>query len=228
MVITHLFIKNKNQNVMFKFFKRFMPFVSSAYWENRYKTGGNSGAGSYNKLAEFKAAVLNQAMLEFQVRKVIEFGCGDGNQLSMLNVPDYIGLDVSQTVLQHCILKFKEDKRKSFFLYNYKCFADNGNLFRCDASFSIDVIYHLIEQDVYEKYLEHLFRSAQKLVIIYGIDMDHAPKNSYHELYRKFTDYILNSFPEWKLLKTVKNKYPAKEYGPIEGSFADFYFFVKE
>jgi hypothetical protein len=28
---------------------------SKAYWENRYADGGNSGAGSYNRLADFKA-----------------------------------------------------------------------------------------------------------------------------------------------------------------------------
>lgn len=28
---------------------------SASYWENRYVRGGNSGAGSYNRLSEFKA-----------------------------------------------------------------------------------------------------------------------------------------------------------------------------
>ena len=38
------------------------PFPGSEkYWEKRYIAGGNSGAGSYGKLAEFKAEVLNDA-----------------------------------------------------------------------------------------------------------------------------------------------------------------------
>ena len=32
---------------------------SRNYWENRYHAGGNSGAGSYNLLAKFKAEVIN-------------------------------------------------------------------------------------------------------------------------------------------------------------------------
>ena len=32
---------------------------SHEYWEKRYASGGNSGAGSYNYLAEFKAEILN-------------------------------------------------------------------------------------------------------------------------------------------------------------------------
>ncbi|WP_125185483.1 hypothetical protein [Botryobacter ruber] len=31
---------------------------SSDYWEKRYSSGGTSGSGSYNRLAEFKADVL--------------------------------------------------------------------------------------------------------------------------------------------------------------------------
>jgi len=36
-----------------------MSFNSSEYWDNRYKNGGNSGQGSYNALAKFKASVIN-------------------------------------------------------------------------------------------------------------------------------------------------------------------------
>ena len=32
---------------------------SNTYWKERYKTGGNSGSGSYNHLSEFKAKILN-------------------------------------------------------------------------------------------------------------------------------------------------------------------------
>ena len=33
---------------------------SASYWELRYRNGGTSGAGSYGRLAEFKAEVLNE------------------------------------------------------------------------------------------------------------------------------------------------------------------------
>ena len=36
-----------------------MGFDSAEYWRNRYASGGNSGAGSYGALADFKAASLN-------------------------------------------------------------------------------------------------------------------------------------------------------------------------
>ncbi len=69
--------------------------------------------------------------------------------------------------------------------------------------FSIDVIFHLVEYALFEKYLEDLFSSAIKLKVIYGADLDYIPATE-HELYRRFTAYIENEFPEWKLDKFIK------------------------
>src|ERR1700754_3603743 len=82
-------------------------FTSSAeYWEERYRYGGNSGAGSYNRLAAFKANVLNEFVAANDIRSVIEFGSGDGAQLELAKYPDYTGVDVSDTVLDVTRLKF--------------------------------------------------------------------------------------------------------------------------
>jgi hypothetical protein len=41
------------------------PFQGSeSYWKTRYEAGGNSGDGSYNHLAEFKAEILNAFVSE--------------------------------------------------------------------------------------------------------------------------------------------------------------------
>lgn len=210
-----------------RFLRKSNRFNSADYWETRYKSGGNSGSGSYNDLAEFKAGVLNNAVIEYKLNSIIEFGCGDGNQLSLYKMPRYIGMDVSQSVLQRCIKIFEHDDFKSFFLYSSKCFSDKAGIFKSDAAISIDVLFHLVEQDVYEAYLAHLFGCAEKLVIIYAADMEFPPKNS-HELYRKFTSYIAGRFPEWKLDQHIKNKYPSKKYEDEEGSLADFYFYSKK
>ena len=63
---------------------------SQAFWEQHYAQGGTSGAGSYGKYAEFKADILNRFVQENSVRSVIEFGCGDGNQLSLARYPSYV------------------------------------------------------------------------------------------------------------------------------------------
>ena len=73
-----------------------MNFNSSKYWDDRYKKGGNSGDGSYNNLAIFKSQIINSFLLHTtnSIESIIDYGVGDGNQLSLLNLADkkYIGL----------------------------------------------------------------------------------------------------------------------------------------
>lgn len=89
-------------------------FSSAAYWNERYVSGGNSGAGSYNRLAEFKAEVLNAFVERERIQSVIEWGCGDGNQLRLARYPRYIGLDVSKEAVRKCRNIFKADRTKKF------------------------------------------------------------------------------------------------------------------
>src|SRR5665811_377643 len=87
---------------------------SKDYWEQRYRNGGNSGAGSYDKLAIFKADVLNSFVEENHIETIIEYGCGDGNQLTLSQYPSYIGFDVSNKAIELCKKTFHNDKSKQF------------------------------------------------------------------------------------------------------------------
>ena len=60
---------------------------SASYWEHRYAYGGNSGAGSYGSTACAKADLLNSFLKDERLLSVIEFGCGDGHQLSLADYP---------------------------------------------------------------------------------------------------------------------------------------------
>jgi hypothetical protein len=99
----------------FTFLAPFKSFPGSEeYWKKRYRSGGTSGAGSYQKFAEFKADVLNNFISDKKIRTIIEYGCGDGNQLRMCKYPSYIGFDVSPEVLSQCQRMFSNDKTKTF------------------------------------------------------------------------------------------------------------------
>src|SRR5690606_17966018 len=115
-----------------------------AFWEANYARGGDSGAGSYGEMADFKAEVLNRFVLEHNLQTVLEFGCGDGNQLSLARYPSYIGLDVAKTAIDLCRYRFANDAAKSFFWYDPNYFVDRTGVFRADLVISLDVIFHLI------------------------------------------------------------------------------------
>lgn len=201
---------------------------SQSYWERRYEQGGNSGDGSYGILAEFKAEVLNNFIAENGINSVIEFGCGDGHQLGLLHCERYTGIDVSPTAIQTCTTKYGSDPTKYFLL------AAPGTRYPSAAmAMSLDVIYHLVEDDVFETYMETLFASAERFVVIYSSNGNPVWPKGFskppHVRHRRFTDWVNQNARDWKLLRKLPNRYPLAydSAGNEQGSFADFYFFGK-
>jgi len=196
-------------------------FRSLKFWEERYREGGNSGDGSYGRLAHFKAEVLNHFIDENKIQSIAELGCGDGNQLSLIAYRKYLGLDVSETVIRHCAEKFKMDSAKSFILYKPGIFFNSGFI-QADLSISLDVVFHLVEEEIYNQYLTDLFSLSDKFVIIYSTNFD--KKETTHILHRAFLTDIQNRFSGWTLLKKIPNIFPGNGLGE---SLSDFFFFIK-
>lgn len=216
------FVKNWKRNQQKKKFKG-----SELYWEERYQKGDNSGTGSYDHLAEHKADVINDFVAKNNVKTVMEFGCGDGNQLKIAKYPQYIGLDVSPTAVKLCYNQFKADKTKSFYVYNSLAFVDNARLFKADLTMSLDVLYHLVEREIFENYLMHLFNASDRYVIIYASDYNQSEEPVHqHENRRSFSDFVEKNLKSWKLKEVIKNKYPVSTYKE-KGSLSDFFIYEK-
>lgn len=196
-------------------------FSSEEYWVSRYEKGGNSGNGSYGKLATYKANILNEFVNKYQVKSVIEYGCGDGNQLKLAKYPSYLGFDISQAAISLCKKIFQADKSKHFKLMN----EYSGE--KAELALSLDVIYHLVEDEVFESYLKRLFDSSDRFVIIYSSDSnDQLTNQASHLKQRKFTDYIQKNSYDWKLISYIPNKYPYNA-DTGEGSISNFYIYER-
>ncbi|MGK0307345.1 MAG: glycosyltransferase involved in cell wall biosynthesis [Urechidicola sp.] len=196
---------------------------SQQYWEQRYVSDKDSGPGSYGRLANFKAETLNSFVENNNIKNVIEFGCGDGNQLGLANYPNYIGFDVSLKALEICKNRFKNDKTKQFYsVDDIKISQSNAELV-----LSLDVLFHLIEDTVFDNYMKQLFISSTKYVIIYS--SNYKKQLAAHVKCRKFTDWIdKNVEEEWKLKEKIDNKYPFDEKDPNHTSIADFYIYERK
>jgi SAM-dependent methyltransferase len=196
-------------------FRQRLSFRGSApHWERNYARGWTSGDGSYGAFGEAKADFLNTFVGEHAVQSVVELGCGDGNQLSMANYPRYLGLDVSPTAIELCTRRFAGDPAKSFLLYDGVHFTDNARFITADLALSLDVVYHLIEEPVFEIYMTHLFRASQRFVIIYstnGILKDTAP----HVRHRVFSTWVDRNCPEWRLASVT----PGPGTGPSRADY---------
>jgi SAM-dependent methyltransferase len=191
-------------------------FSSSDYWEKRYRAGGHSGAGSCGQLAAFKAGVINRFVADNAIADVLDMGCGDGHLLEQLQAPRYVGVDVSATVLARCVTRFPQ--------HRFVSFAALDAATRAELVMSIDVIFHLVEDAVYVSYMHALFSHATRFVLVYSSNLD-SDWSSPHVRHRRFSDYVADCRPEWRLLAHVPNPYPFEPERPDATSFADFFIY---
>ena len=207
--------------VLRQFFAR--QFANSeSYWIRRYEQGRTSGPGSYDKLAAYKAEILNSFVAEHQLSTVIEFGCGDGNQLQLAAYPHYIGYDISPLALDLCRQRFADDPSKSF--REMKAYAGET----ADVTLSLDVIYHLVEDATFDGYMHQLFNAATRYVIIYSSNKDEQDDVVVaHVRHRRFTPWVEQHMPDWTLAQHIPNRYSFAT-DPVAGSFADFYIYARK
>lgn len=199
-------------------------FSVGGYWENRYLHCGTSGAGSYGRLAIFKSEIINEFIVNNGIESVIEFGCGDGNQLSlMVSEVDYLGLDVSETAVKICQEKFSIDSNKRFaILDDFKRHPELAVM-----TMSLDVIYHLVDDGIFHDYMEILFLCSKEYCVIYSANVDEKTADP-HVKKRKFSNWIDKYAPEWELEEFMPNRYPMRAGSdPNNTSFADFFIYKK-
>jgi len=137
-------------------------FDYKKYWEERYANGQNSGSGSYGDNAVFKSSIINRVIDEYGCSNMVEFGCGDGNQMTLFKNIPYMGYDISPTIIAKNIVKYKHLTHAKFEVMDM-----NGIYDKCfDLSICVDVLFHLtIEEDWY-RLIDHVCKAAKKWVVI--------------------------------------------------------------
>jgi hypothetical protein len=178
----------------------------------RYMQGVGSGVGSQGIMADWKAEIVNGFIEEHGITDMIEFGCGDGEVLSRIQCESVLGLDISEIAIKMCQRRFHDDKRYSFALYH----PDNLPDVSAELVLSMDVLFHLVDDFTYHRYMHHMFNElARDWVIIYAKNSEQESGLASHMMYRVFTDDVP---PEWTLHRHIPQKY----YQP-----SDFYIFKR-
>jgi len=177
---------------------------SAGYWERRYQQGETSGVGSYGRYAEYKAGVLNRFVAAHRIRRVAEFGCGDGNQLRDFRFPEYLGLDVSRAALDRCRRLYDGDATRRFLVIGDPDTVPAIRQFAPELTLSLDVVYHLVEDAVFAEHIARLFDLSSCYVIIYSTNFDRR-YDFCHQVDRRFSDYIAENVRGWRLLEVLAN-----------------------
>jgi predicted TPR repeat methyltransferase len=169
------------------------------YWNDRYVAGGNSGAGSYGEYAVHKADVINYYIEKYEIKTISDFGCGDGNQISLLTgFEKYAGCDISPRIIEVCKKRFENDKRYSFYGYIHQMPS-------ADLCMSLDVIYHIMDYGDYETYLATLFEKSDNYVLIFSSNHDRKVETVSHIHHRIFTKFVDEFVPNFKLVEEIEN-----------------------
>lgn len=192
-----------------KFLGKWFPLLSfkgsGDYWRKRYRYGGDSCAGSGGQSARYKADALNRFVAERRIGSIIEFGCGDGRQLELARYPQYLGVDISPEAVALCRGKFRADASKAFML------LDEFQARRAELTLSLDVIFHLVEDEVYRDYLERLFASTTRYVAIYSTVTESSRKTLPHVRHRCVAEDIARWFPGFARLHDDEASLPVPD-----------------
>lgn len=138
----------------------------------------------------------------------------------MYKIRNYLGIDVSETILNTVREKFKNDSQKKFLhsnLYQHE---------KAELAISFDVIFHLIEDDVFNDYMCRLFDASSAFVIIYSSNRNSSYFYGTHVRHRKFTDWVEKNRKNFRLASFIKNRYPENINDPNNTSFSDFYIYT--
>lgn len=183
---------------------------SSLFWEERYFYGGNSGRGSYAEDAKIKSKLLNDTILKYNLKYAIDIGCGDGNNLSLFEVCNYSGIDVSKSIIEENKKRFISNKSKKFYLLenNHLKIVDeiNRSINKNDSIIvSFDVILHLVEDYNYKDHLDFInsIRASYCLVSSSDENIDYNPLIP-HVKHRNYSKDFLSA--GWELI--IEKKIP--------------------
>jgi hypothetical protein len=128
------------------------------YWERRYSQGGTSGL-FLEKSREWKwKHILAHAGV---MDTVIDVGCGDLRFWEDRNCEDYIGIDISQTIIEK---DMRERPRWKFILQEAQTpiRGIGARVVLC-----LDVLFHILDESAYVRILENLCMYSKEWVFIF-------------------------------------------------------------
>lgn len=172
-----------------------------SYWNQRYKEGGNSGRGSRGMEARYKINFLNSFIKAENIKSVTDIGVGDAWIASRIQVDNYIGYDISPTIIKKAREQYPDLQLRIL----------DSTIEKAELLISLDVLQHLNTRGLFEAHIQQLFSAAEKFVIIYSTNFD--KKVAFHVYHH---EWLSMRIAGWKLIYVetyTSQKGPNKFFG---------------
>ena len=131
-------------------------------WGNNEEFPYYSGIGSHDeKCVNRSITYINNFIKEHNIKSLLDFGCGDFNIGSKLNIDMYYGVDISKDLIEYNKLKYEDELHK--FIFNNESY---NNLPSTDLIIIKEVLQHL-DNDKIKEILDHLIHITNKYIIIF-------------------------------------------------------------
>jgi len=128
------------------------------YWKKHYATGGKSTGGSIDEGRTWKQNILK----EYNVweETIIDIGCGDLEFWENQFPAKYTGIDISEVIIDKNKMLHPEGK------FICSSSSDTHNI-QANVVICFDVLYHIMDEDVYIKTIENIARYSKKYIFIW-------------------------------------------------------------
>lgn len=136
-----------------------MSILQLNYWEDRYRQGGASGEGSVGEVRAWKWKIIDSYVPNLE--SVVDVGCGDLRFWLGRKCKDYVGIDVSNTILERN-KSLHPDWR--FILASSDKFIKS---LKKECVFCFDLLFHIMNEDSFVKTLHNICRYSSRYVLIH-------------------------------------------------------------
>ncbi len=147
--------------------QRARNFDNRLFWNYRYSENREvgSGLGSRGKFRDFKRDLLKNLADSDHFRTILDIGCGDMEVGSALPAAGYVGVDVSNVVI---------DRNRD--IYPDRTFICGSfldlDLSPADLVVCMDVLIHIDDSDYYKRFIRRLVEKTIKVGVIAGYETD--------------------------------------------------------
>lgn len=189
-------------------------------------TQGQGSPGGQGRLADFKAEIINDFVEKHNVKSAAELGCGEGDLLSLCRFGQYVGFDISMEAVTRCRQRHAGDPSKAFLPYDpprWKSAIPPA----AEMALSLEVIFHLMDDNIYETYLHHFFQLPTRFAVILSNDTDVQARPANGLRFHRFSSWVASRRPDWRLVGYLPSRFPFDPARPNDTSVSDFYFFSR-